>query len=49
MLIQDDVRNSVVHLVVKQQRDGEIKGGHSRQKLNKIIDKELGYSFVIVN
>ena len=37
MRIQDDVRNSVVHLVTEQTRDGENEGGHSR--------KSLGYSF----
>ena len=42
MLIQDNVRISVVYLVVEQRRDREMKGMHLRIK-------NLGYSFVKVS
>ena len=39
MLNEDEVRNSVVRLLVKWRRDGKIKGKYSRKQFRLLISK----------
>ena len=41
MVNLDNVRNSVIHLVGQQKKDGKMKGGHSRQQFRILICKNL--------
>jgi len=39
MLILDNVRNGVIHLVAEHKKDGGTKRGHSRQKFGPLTCK----------
>lgn len=41
MLIHDYGRNNVIHLVVERRRDGQLRGGYSRNKIGNKIDKKV--------